>query len=184
MNFTMPYDKVVPTKSGHTIEFVAGVPTHVPKECYREVQQAGAVPENAIAMKPVANADTVVVDDPQERRTRVFAGFTALVEANKRGDFGANNVPHAAVVSKAVGFDVDPKERDALWIEFTQLSASGEAEAAKAKAAAEQAAADAAAADAAEAKKQAAADAEKAKAAADAEKKPAAEKKARAAKKK
>jgi hypothetical protein len=47
MKFTMAADKTVSTKLGHSIKFEKGVATHVPKECWRDVQQAGAVPEDA-----------------------------------------------------------------------------------------------------------------------------------------
>ncbi len=160
MKFTMPYNKTVATRSGHTIAFIAGEPTHVPKECWREVQAAGAVPEDADAVQAKQSAAVVVVDDPVERRERFFAAFTQMVEGNKRGDFAASGVPSQKVVEKILGFDIDAKERDELWVEFTQLSAQGEAEALAAKAKADAAAADAAKA----AKEAAAADAAKAKA--------------------
>ena len=122
MNFTMPIDRTVASKLGHTIEFKKGVPTHVPKECWREVQEAGAVAEDqesvakAQAVAPVAP----VVDDPNERRTAIFGAFETLSIANKREDFTAAGVPKTVSISAVVGFDVDAKERDTLWIEFTQ----------------------------------------------------------------
>jgi hypothetical protein len=145
MKFTMPVDKIVPTNKGHTIEFVKGVPTHVPKECWRDVQAAGAVPEDQEAAQAKPSAKVAVVDDPVERRERIFAGFTAMVEANRRGDFGASGAPSQAALEKVVGFEVDSKERDELWTEFQQLSPEKEAEAAALKEAAAKAAADAAA---------------------------------------
>lgn len=131
MKFTMPIDKTVATRVGHTIDFKAGVPTHVPKEAWREVQAAGAVPEDQEAVqatrKAAAMAETIV-DDPVERRTRIFKAFTEMVERNKRGDFGASGAPHQKVVESIVGFDIGAQERDSLWVEFQQLSAEGEPE--------------------------------------------------------
>ena len=147
MKFTMPVTKTVATRSGHAIEFIKGVPTHVPKECWREVQAQGAVPEDQEVMHaPPKPTKGEQVDDPVERRERIFAAFTTMVEANRRGDFGASGVPHHKALEKVVGFEVDPKERDELWVEFTQLSASGEAEAAAKEAAAKKAAEEARAA--------------------------------------
>jgi hypothetical protein len=129
MKFTMPIDKTVATRVGHTIDFKAGVPTHVPKEAWREVQEAGAVPEDQVAAQAARSAkadDAVVIDDPVERRNRIFDAFTQMIERNKRGDFGASNAPHQKVVESIVGFEIKAQERDALWTEFQQLASTGE----------------------------------------------------------
>jgi hypothetical protein len=128
MKFTMPIDKIVATRAGHTIDFKAGVPTHVPKEAWREVQASGAVPEDQEAVQMTRRAavmDAVIVDDPVERRNRIFKAFTDMVERNKRGDFGASGAPHQKVVESIVGFEITAQERDSLWVEFQQLSAEG-----------------------------------------------------------
>ncbi len=120
MKFTMQTDKVVATKSGHAIEFKKGEPTHVPKECWREVQAAGAVPEDQEKVNAVAPPKPAAPDDPDEREKQIFAAFDMMVEANKREDFTGAGTPKTDSLSKLVGFDVDAKERDALWIKFTQ----------------------------------------------------------------
>lgn len=120
MKFTMPVDKTVSTKLGHSIEFKKGVPTYVPKECYRHVQEAGAVPEDpegAVDQLPVVKD---AVTDTNDRKESIFAAFGVLTEANKREDFTAAGIPKASSVAALTGFDVDGKERDALWIEFSQ----------------------------------------------------------------
>lgn len=121
MNFTMPFDKTVPTKLGHTIEFKAGVPTHVPKECWRAVQAEGAVPEDSIAEKVAPTKK--VVEDALDRRKAVFKAFEQLVEKNRRGDFSANGMPKTQAIEKLTEFDIDAKERDALWRDFLQTTA-------------------------------------------------------------
>lgn len=137
MKFTMPVDKVVATRVGHTIEFKRGVPTHVPKEAWREVQQAGAVPEEQETVVKTTSAAPVpkqyAPDDPVERREAMFAAFTAIIEANRRTDFSANGVPTEKAMEKTLGFEIDSKERDELWNEYRQLSAKNEADAAAAK---------------------------------------------------
>jgi len=120
MNFTMPVNKTVATMQGHTIEFLAGVPTHVPKECWRAVQTEGAVPEDQQAAQAQTPQADPVVDDPVERRSRIFAAFETMVAANKREDFAASGSPAIKSLTAVVGFDVDVKERDALWTEFQQ----------------------------------------------------------------
>lgn len=121
MKFTMPQNKTVATKLGHTIEFKAGVPTHVPKECYRAVQAEGAVPEDKIVDAAVPSKK--VVEDAQDRRIAVFKAFEQLVEKNKRGDFSANGMPKTQAIEKLTDFDIDAKERDALWRDFLQSTA-------------------------------------------------------------
>lgn len=160
MKFTMPIDKVVATRAGHTIDFKTGVPTHVPKEAWREVQAAGAVPEDQEAVqvaRKAAVAAQTIVDDPVERRARMFEAFTSMVERNKRGDFGASGAPHQKVVESIVGFDITAQERDSLWVEFQQLSAEGQDKVAEAQSALTDAQRAANAADAAAAKEAASA---------------------------
>jgi len=118
--FTMPVDKVVATRVGHTIEFKAGVPTHVPKVAWPEVSAAGAVPEDAEAVHAQAPAKPEAPDDPTERKERAFAAFETIVAGNKREDFTAAGVPSAHAIEKALGFKLDTKERDALWTDFQQ----------------------------------------------------------------
>lgn len=121
MMFTMPQDKTVATKLGHTIIFKKGEPTHVPKECWRAVQAEGAVPCDELPeTKSKAKPE---VSDPQDRRIAVFKAFEQLVEKNKRGDFSANGVPKTNAIEKITDFDIDAKERDALWRDFMQTTA-------------------------------------------------------------
>ncbi len=122
MKFTMPQDKTVATKLGHTIQFKKDVPTHVPKECYRAVQAEGAVPEDAI-VEQVKESKKDAPEDATDRRIAVFKALEQLVEKNKRGDFSANGVPKTNAIEKITGFDIDAKERDALWRDFTQSQA-------------------------------------------------------------
>jgi hypothetical protein len=120
MKFTMAADKTVATKLGHSIEFKKGVATHVPKDCWRDVQAAGAVPEDATqVVEPVKTAAEQVVD-ADERKAAIFVAFEALVEANKREDFTAAGIPKTSSVAALTEFEIDSKERDALWIEFSQ----------------------------------------------------------------
>lgn len=128
MNFTMMTDKTVSTKQGHTIQFVKGVPTHVPKECWTDVQQAGAVPEDQEKVheeqrNPQGQSQQSEVD-PTTRKELVFGAFTALTERNKRGDFTGSGFPSIKAIEKITGFEIDVKERDLLWHEFTQRGAA------------------------------------------------------------
>jgi hypothetical protein len=120
MKFTMPVDRTVSTRLGHAIQFKKGEPTHVPKECWREVQAAGAVPEDAEGAVEKDVAPPPQVTDTADRKDAIFSAFEMLVEANKREDFTAAGIPKTSSVSALTGFEIDSKERDTLWIEFSQ----------------------------------------------------------------
>lgn len=120
MLFTSPRDITIASLSGHAIEFKKGVPTHVPRECWKDVQAQGCVPEEAAAMdekKAVVNEDE---NDPVYRKEQIMAAFAAMKNDNKREDFAASGVPNVKKLSQRVGFNVDSKERDSFWPEFMQ----------------------------------------------------------------
>lgn len=122
MKFVMPIDKVVATDKGHTVEFAKNVPTHVPKECWPAVQAAGAVPvdQEAVAAEQARKPKDTAPDDPSERKLLVRAAFEQMVAANKREDFTGSGTPQIKAIEKIVGFEIDAKERDVLWLEFQQ----------------------------------------------------------------
>lgn len=123
IKFVMARDFIVATKKGHTIDFKKGVPTHVPKECYTDVQAAGAVPEDVEELSK-QQADPEKTVEPEagtdERKDAIFAAFSKLTKRQKRGDFQGNGQPALARVKEFAGFDIDAHERDALWKEFQQ----------------------------------------------------------------
>lgn len=120
MKFTMAVDKVVPTDFGHTIDFKKGEPTHVPKECWRAVQQAGAVPEDQEKVNAAPKKKDAAPDDPDARDTQIVAALKLMVESNKREEFTGSGAPKVEVISQLTGFDVDAKERDRVWTKFVQ----------------------------------------------------------------
>jgi hypothetical protein len=119
MKFIMHTDKIVATRHGHTIEFKAGVPTHVPKECWNAVREQGAVAEDQQAVDE-ANAKKPVKteNDPVEREKAILTAIEMMVESNKRGDFAASGLPNLKPLEAIVGFDVDVRERDAVWAKY------------------------------------------------------------------
>lgn len=114
--FVLNRDKTVVSTMGHAIEFKKGVPTHVPREMWADVQAIGAIPEEDLPEeeKKTDNAP----NDPAERETLIFAAFEQIVLGNKREDFSGTGVPHAKTLEKVLGFKVDNKERDQLWHKF------------------------------------------------------------------
>lgn len=119
-------------KSGSSIKFTKGVPTHVPDQAIEDCMAAGAIPaegETVAAHKPVP-----VVDDAPtgvERKQRILDAIDTVVLLNERGTFNANGAPKQPVLEKAAGFVLDTREIDTLWHEFdraqkqaTQVDAS------------------------------------------------------------
>lgn len=52
---------------------------------------------------------------PAERETAILTAMTMMQEDNARNDFTAQGLPHVKRIEAIVGFDIDTKERDALW---------------------------------------------------------------------
>lgn len=120
MKFVLHRTKTVSSTMGHTIEFVKGVPTHVPKEMWPAVTAVGAVPEDELPEDAIAKKDEVL--DPQDRKAMIFAAFEQIVTKGDRDAFTGNGSPHAKIVSEIVNFTVDAKERDAAWSDFRQAN--------------------------------------------------------------
>lgn len=124
MKFTMYRNRTIATSRGHVIEFVKGVATHVPAECYDEVIAAGAIPEDELPDNEVAeNAEP---NDPAERRAALFAAFDKIVLKGSRDDFAASGAPNAKALNNLLGWPVEAKERVTTWNEYK--SVKGEAE--------------------------------------------------------
>lgn len=118
MKFVLHKDKTVTSTSGHTVEFVKGQLTHVPKEMWPAVQAIGAIPESELPEDFVEAKKHV--DDPAERKTALFAAFSTIVAKNDRDDFTGSGTPKAEVIEAITGFKTDAKERTAAWAEFKQ----------------------------------------------------------------
>lgn len=117
--FVMARDRVVATTAGHIIAFKKDVPVFVPPAAVSEVMKLGAVPTSGDA--GIADDDEVapaLVLDAETRKLKIVEAIEALVRNNNRGDFGADGKPHPKAISRAVGFTVDAKERNAIWTEF------------------------------------------------------------------
>lgn len=106
-------------KSGSSIKFVKGVPTHVPDQAIEDCMAAGAIPapgERVAAHKPEPD----IVDAPQgvERKQRILDAIDQMVVLNERGTFNANGAPKQPQLEKAAGFVIDTREIETLWHEY------------------------------------------------------------------
>lgn len=120
MKFVLNRNKTLVSTLGHAIAFVKGVPTYVPRELWPEAQAIGATPEAELPEEVRAPSREPI--DPALRREAIFAAFEQLVAAGKRETFTATGVPHAKALGMQMGFAIDNKERDALWLEYRQAA--------------------------------------------------------------
>ena len=118
MRFMLARNKTVVSTCGISIEFKKGELHLVPPAMYAEVIAVGGIPENEIdeaEMPPALPTPEQLLD----REAEMMKVFKAIVIRNDRNDFTAGGTPHAAVLSRELGWSVQAKERDAAWVKFT-----------------------------------------------------------------
>lgn len=124
MKFVFPRDRTIASVFGHTIHFIKDEPTHVPPEMYKEVLAAGGMPEKGVDLEPPKpTTQKFEPADPVEREKAIFEAFTKLVERGQREDFTAGGQPHGKALQTALGWSLNNKERDILWVKFQNLDA-------------------------------------------------------------
>ncbi len=117
MNYIAPRNMTVASKSGRSVEFKKGVPIYAPDQMHAELIAVGIVPAEEIP-EPEPDGSPKEPTVAAERELDVFIAFEKLILRNKRGDFAGTGAPHAAALSKELGWSIDGKERDALWQKF------------------------------------------------------------------
>jgi hypothetical protein len=117
MNYTAPRNMTVASISGRSVAFKKGEPTYAPPQMHAELIAVGIVPAEEIP-EPEETGGVKEPVVPAERQEAVFAVFEKLILRGKRTDFAGTGAPHAAVLSKELGWDIDGKERDVLWQKF------------------------------------------------------------------
>lgn len=118
MKFMMHRDKTIASTCGISVEFKKGELHLVPPAMYTEVLAAGGVPESEIPEDEMPGAPTSPTA-AADREAAIFKAFEAILLKNEREEFTAGGMPHNAVLSRAVGWSVMAKERDAAWVKFT-----------------------------------------------------------------
>jgi hypothetical protein len=117
MKFVLNRSRVISSVFGHAIQFEKGVPTLVPPAMYPEVIAAGGVPESELTEDelPKAPATPEQLADREAALYKVFAEFK---QRNRREDFTAGGAPKGDLLTAALGWTVQAKERDAAWVKF------------------------------------------------------------------
>ena len=117
MNYIAPRNMTVASRSGRSVEFKKGEPTYAPDQMHAELIAVGIVPAEEIPeLEETGGTKEPTV--PAERQAAVFEAIEKIILRGKRNDFAGTGAPHAAVLSKELGWDIDGKERDVLWQKF------------------------------------------------------------------
>lgn len=129
MKFTSNRNIVLRSKNtGHAIEFLKGVPTHVPYGMHEECLEKGILPVDEEGA-PVDPAENVVVQevvlkqaptDAGERNMLITEAFKQILARNNSKDFAGGGQPHPEACSLALGWRVDQKEVRQLWEKVRQ----------------------------------------------------------------
>lgn len=117
MEYIAPRNMTVASVSGRSVEFKKGVAKYAPPQMHAELIAVGIVPAEEIP-EPAEDGEVKAPSVPAEREAAVYAAFEKLVLRNKRGDFTGTGAPHASVLAKELGWDIDAKERDLIWQKF------------------------------------------------------------------
>jgi len=108
--------------TGGSYEFRKGVPTYAPPRMHDELIAMGIVPEEGQEVEKDPVAGPTEPTSPTEREAALFAAFEKIVARGRREDFTAVGAPHAAVLSRDLGWgSIVAKERDAVWSKWTLL---------------------------------------------------------------
>jgi hypothetical protein len=117
-------DVTITSTSGHTIFFPKGVPKAVPFDLRRACLEQGVLPAENTDLTdlggrvPPARAEAPLSRDERDDLIREAIG--EMLSTRKRGDFTAAGMPRVDQMSKLTGFEVNPADRDRLWLELRQ----------------------------------------------------------------
>ena len=106
---------------GHIINFKKDVPVSVPVKLIPDAIAIGAVPTAEIPETGLpTDPSPPVILDAATRRANIKKAFKTVLERGQRGDFTASGHPHVRSLSQICAFEVDAKERDVLWQEYSE----------------------------------------------------------------
>ena len=109
-------NRVIETKMGHIIAFVADKPTHVPTLVVRECISAGAVAVDESNSELTATSEELkeLTASTETREEKIKFAVMEVLEKNSPMDFTASGMPKATVISTMVKFPVQGSEISAV----------------------------------------------------------------------
>lgn len=126
--FVSNRSQTVRTTLGHSVTFVKGKATHVPKALHHLMVEKGILPcddagkpipekgEEAVEAAAAADAPKLAPDTAEERNEAIERAIRAIVERNSPKDFNAGGMPSPEAVGSAVGWKTDTKEVRSVWV--------------------------------------------------------------------
>lgn len=116
-----PRDYVLRSRTGHTIEFKAGVATPVPEACYAEALSKNIIPAKLKDEdSPVFNMVNAEITGTL-RDALLYGALDELAKRNQTEDFTGGGVPKAAAVSALVGTSVSASEVSRHWSNYRNI---------------------------------------------------------------
>lgn len=122
MKYTSYRDITVASTCGLSVSLKKGVPTHCAPGMHDELLALGCVPDEA-PPEPEEGAAPRAPTDAIGRYEALCKAFEKVALRNERTDFNAGGVPHASVLAKELGYNVNAKERDAAWAKWQNETA-------------------------------------------------------------
>jgi len=118
MKYVSHRNITVSSLCGRSVEFKKGEPVLCPPQMHDELLAVGIMPVDPMPDEVEGN-EPKEPTSPVEREAALYAVFEKLVLRGRREDFTGVGTPHAAVLSKELGWAViNAKERDAAWQKF------------------------------------------------------------------
>lgn len=110
-------DYVLVSKSGNSIQFLKGVPAHVPPRLVPEVLAVGgeSVETDKEAEKAALAEINAAKNLLDERAPKIEAAVRMLTTRNGRGDFTAAGRPNLKVLFQETGLEITAEELDPIW---------------------------------------------------------------------
>jgi hypothetical protein len=124
-DFVLHRDYALRSMSGHMINFKKGDPTWVPPGCVKEAVAIGATPVDGPVDVLDPEVQASIVPEGAERNDLIFAAFEDMEAKNEREEWTASGMPTSKALEKILGFEVDSKERNTLWVEYRALKSEG-----------------------------------------------------------
>lgn len=126
MQFVSNRDIIVRSKKcGHSANFIKGVPQQVHPMMEAECLEKGILPVDGTDPRNnevVVETSTIKLapEDGFERAKRILEVVKAIVKGNDAKNFTGGGRPTAKAVSNALGWQVDQKDVNAVWLEHRQ----------------------------------------------------------------
>jgi hypothetical protein len=122
----MPRDFVLISKFGHAVNFVANEHVRVPYPVIDEAIAIGAVFANKEDQK-------ILVDEPKEvvtpdlgfeREQKLYDAMHQIAKENDPDQFTPGGKPKLSVLVELLGYDIDRKEANDVWVKVMQSIAN------------------------------------------------------------